>query len=195
MNPNSIPISNYFLNMVKNKKVIEDFNNYLKNQNNFTKNKSANINISNISLNLSNKKPKEKNKDKGKEKLPKISSYTFKYFCKESNKNSLHKSLSMPKVPSIEKEKNNLESNFMRIKQDSNIYTSNAGYIKNKKLVIIDKFSYDNNKYRPDRLGLFDMMDLPHPKKEKGKGLFGKIYYNHNKYNIQNENSKKNIII
>ena len=80
----------------------------------------------------------------------------------------------------------------MRIKKDSNIYTSNIDFIKNKKMVIIDKFRYDNNKYKPDRLGLFDMQDLPRPKKEKGKGLFGKIYYNHNKYNNYNIYSKQN---
>ena len=83
----------------------------------------------------------------------------------------------------------------MRLNKDSNIYTSNAGYIKNKKLVIIDKFSYNNNKYKPDRLGRYDMLDIPRPKMQMGKGLLGKIYYNHNKYARQKDNENKNIII
>ena len=177
------PINNYYFNTLKNRELIFQYNKNLKNRNNIIKNKSNSVylNISNIKMKLNNKS-KEKKKD---DKLPKISPYTFKYFCCESNKNSLHNSLLSSRVNAIEKIKTNLQSNFMRIKKDSNIYTSNASYIKNKKLVIIDKNSYDNNKYIPDRLGLFDMLDLKHPKKEKGKGLFGKIYYNHNKYLMQ----------
>ena len=69
----------------------------------------------------------------------------------------------------------------MKLNNNSNIYTANAKYIKNKKMIIIDKYSYDNNIYKPDRLGLFDMSDFRNPKKIVGKGIFGHIYYNHNK--------------
>ena len=93
----------------------------------------------------------------------------------------MQKSFSAINVNTI-KENKNLESNFFKLKNDSNIYTSNADYIKNKKIVIVDKYIYDNNKYKPDRLGLFDMSDFRHPKRQMGKGLLGHIYYNHNKY-------------
>ena len=180
---NNNSLSNYYFNVLKNKQLIADYNNNLKKKN-IIKSNSTIMNISNVKINLSHKLSEKNNKDI----LPKISPYTFKYFCNESNKNNLHKSSFIKKVNTIEKEKSNLESNFMRIKKDSNIYTSNVDYIKNKKLVIIDKYNYDNNKYIPDRLGLFDMSSLPNPKNKKGKGILGKIYFNHNKYNWIKEN-------
>ena len=191
-NQNNNSLSIYYFNILKNKKLIADFHQDLQIKQKFIKSNSTTMSIPKIKLNLCNKSSDFKNKDI----LPKISPYTFKYFYKESNKNNLHKSLSSIKVNSIEKDKNNLESNFMKIQKDSNIYTSNADYIKNKKLVILDKYIYDKNKYMPDRLGLFDMSSIPHSKKQKGKGVFGKIYYNHNKYNgRQKENLNKDIII
>ena len=195
-NQNVNAFSKYFLNTFKNRQIIAKFNENLKNKNEsiLIKNKKSNsglMNISNISIDLSSKNTKRENK----EVLPKISPYNFKYFYNESKKNNLHKSLSHFQVNSIEKERNNLESNFMRIQKDSNIYTANADYIKNKKLVIIDKYFYDYNKYKPDRLGLYDMTELRHPKKEKGKGIFGKIYFNHNKYNKIKEGINNKIII
>ena len=190
-NQNNNSLSNYYFNVLKNKQLIAEFNKNLKIKQKFFKSNSAIMNISKMKINLINKSSDFKIKE-----LPKISPYTFKYFCKESNKNNLHKSLSSINVNTIEKDKNSLESNFMKIQRDSNIYTSNADYIKNKKLVILDKYIYDKNKYMPDRLGLFDMSSIPHSKKQKGKGIFGKIYFNHNKYNgRQKENLNKNIII
>ena len=184
---NNNPISNYFFNTLKNRELIAQYNKNLKNNTNIIKNNSVFLNISSVKR-KKRKKPKENKKE---EILPKLPPYTFKYFCNESIKNSLRNSLSFRRVKSIEKDKSNLESNFMRLKKDSNIYTSNADYIKNKKLVIIDKYSYDNNKYMPDRLGLFDMLELRRPKKQKGKGIFGKIYYSHNKYHKEKEDLNK----
>ena len=189
LSQNNNPISNYYFNTSKNRQIIAQYNNNLKKRKHMIKNNSALINISNSKNNLDGKNAK-KNEE---EVLPKINPYSFRYFYYESNNKNMHKSL--PCSNTIEKEKNNFESNFMRIKKDSNIYTANVDFIKNKKLVIIDKFRYDNNIYKPDRLGIYDMQDIPHSKKEKGKGLFGKIYFNHNKYNLYNklkENLNKN---
>ena len=36
-------------------------------------------------------------------------------------------------------------------------------------MLLLDKYTYDNNVYKPDRLGFFDVSDM-------------NIYYNHNKY-------------
>ena len=185
------PISDYFLNAIKNRKIISDYNNNLKTTKIWNKNNSVIMNNTKINKNVNSNSIKQKNKDT----LPKLPQYNYKYFYNKRNKNNFHKSLSNLNGNSIEKEKTNLETNFMRLNKDSNIYTSNAGYIKNKKLVIIDKFSYDNNKYRPDRLGRYDMLDIPRPKMQMGKGLLGKIYYNHNKYAKQKDNENKNIII
>ena len=86
----------------------------------------------------------------------KISLYNFKYFNKIDNKKISHKSLS-----SNNKDIINMESNFMKLCKEANIYTSNANYIKNKKMLLFDKFNYDNNKYIPDRAKLFDITRIP----------------------------------
>ena len=60
----------------------------------------------------------------------------------------------------------NMESNFMKLGKEANIYTANADYIKNKKILLFDKFNYDNNEYKPDRAKLFDITRMPKmPKK------------------------------
>ena len=103
-----------------------------------------------------------------KEKLPqdnindtqhKISPYNFKYFYKVENRKPLHKSQS--NMTFNNKESNNMESNFMKLSKEANIYTSNAKYIKNKKMLLFEKFNYDNNEYKPDRAKLFDMTRIP----------------------------------
>ena len=104
------------------------------------------------------------------------------------NKNKLQKSLSYVNLKTIDKEKTNFESNFMKLNNFSNIYTAKADYIQNKKMLIMDKFSYDNNIYKPDRLGRFDMSAFNNPKKSVGKGIFGHIYYNHNRIRNYKEN-------
>ena len=60
----------------------------------------------------------------------------------------------------------NMESNFMKLSNEANIYTSNANYIQNKKVLLFNKYYYDKNKYVPDRAKLFDITRMPKmPKK------------------------------
>ena len=76
----------------------------------------------------------------------------------------IHKSQSNPSI--TKPQEMNMESNFMKLSKEANIYTSNAKYIQNKKVLLFDKFSYDNNEYVPDRAKLFDMTRMPKiPKK------------------------------
>ncbi len=174
------PMSNYYLNKLKlqrNGRVNSD-NKHNKTSNENKKEESIVLNITSRKLvNLSKDSPKKEIKKEPNNNHP----FSFKYFFNNSYKNKMQKSFSAINVNTIIENKN-LESNFFKLKNDSNIYTSNADYIKNKKIVIVDKYLYDNNKYKPDRLGLFDMSDFRHPKRQIGKGLLGRIYYNHNKY-------------
>ena len=174
------PMSNYYLNKLKLFRSGRLNSDYKQNKtSNETKKEES------IVLNITNRKLVNLSKDLSKKEVKKEPNknppFSFKYFFNNSYKNKMQKSFSAINVNSI-KENNNLESNFFKLKNDSNIYTSNADYIKNKKIVIVDKYFYDNNKYMPDRLGLFDMSDFRHPKRQIGKGLLGRIYYNHNKY-------------
>ena len=103
------------------------------------------------------------------QKLPRTSPYTFKYFCNTANKNALHRSLS--NGGSIQKEKTQMESNFINLSKEANIYTSNADYITNKKMLLFDKYNYEDNKYRPDRARIFNMTKIPH-QKDKNSTLY-----------------------
>ena len=104
-------------------------------------------------------------------------------------RNNLKKSASYNNLNTIGKEKTDFESNFMRLKNEANIYTSDVDYIKNSKMLILDKYIYDNNRYKPDRLGIFDMSNFKNIKFKNKKMINGHIYLNHNKYqrNINNE--------
>ena len=73
---NSNSLSNYYFNVLKNKQLIADYNNNLKKKN-IIKSNSTIMNISNVKINLSHKLSEKNNK----EILPKISAYTFIYFC------------------------------------------------------------------------------------------------------------------
>ena len=85
----------------------------------------------------------------------KILPYNFKFFNRHNNKIPLHKSLSQQTF------NKKMESNFMQLGKEANIYTANAAYIKNKKMLIFDKYKYDNNEFKPDRAKLFDMTRIP----------------------------------
>ena len=64
----------------------------------------------------------------------------------------------------------NMESNFMKLIKEANIFSANASYIQNKKILIFDKFNYGNNEYVPDRAKLFDMTRMAKiPKNEQIK--------------------------
>ena len=104
-----------------------------------------------------NKKVSEEKKEKN---YYKISPYNFKYFYKPENRKNMYKSLSNPSYKN-NKDVNCMESNFIKLNKDANIYTSNATYIKNKKMLLFNKFNYDNNSYKPDRAKLFDMTRIP----------------------------------
>ena len=49
----------------------------------------------------------------------------------------------------------------MKLEREANIYTSKVPYIQNKKMLLFDKYNYDNNEYKPDRAKLFDMKIIP----------------------------------
>ena len=191
---------NYVLNLLKNKRIIKSNNFWLNSKscsnittnnnelNSYSKNPSINITshlFSSVSQSKNtklNQKANHKSSDKkDKKTLPKVPLHFIKN-SNDKNKN-LYKSVSYIKMNTLDKEKKDMESNFFRIKNDSNIYTANVGYITNKKMLIIDKNSYDNDIYKPDRLGMFDMADLtsdPRIKKSKfykaAKFRLGKIF-------------------
>ena len=96
-------------------------------------------------------------------KYKKIFPYQYKYIPIK-DKSTMHKSISNPSF-NISQEMN-MESNFMKLGKEANMYTANANYIKNKKVLLFDKFNYDNNEYKPDRAKLFDITRMPKmPKK------------------------------
>ena len=97
-------------------------------------------------------------------KYKKIFPYQYKYIPIK-DKSTMHKSISNPSF-NISQEMN-MESNFMKLGKEANMYTANANYIKKKKVLLFDKFNYDNNEYKPDRAKLFDMTRMPKiPKKD-----------------------------
>ena len=119
------------------------------------------------------------------QKIPRTSPYNFKYFCNTANKKSINQALSNK---SHKTENKVLESNFIKISKDANIYTSNATYITNKKMLLFDKYDFENNKYKPNRAKLFDMTAIPKSKNQIGNTLYkttkfrgGKMFFFDNK--------------
>ena len=106
------------------------------------------------------KKYLNKKSQKEEKKYKKITPYNFKHLYKYENKKHIHKSMSNPYYNNFV-ENNKMESNFMKLEREANIYTSNAPYIQNKKMLLFNKFNYDNNEYKPDRAKLFDMTRIP----------------------------------
>ena len=89
----------------------------------------------------------------------KVDPISYKNIQSSNKDKIMHKSQSNPTIN--KPEKMNMESNFMKLSKEANIYTSNAQYIQNKKVLLFDKFNYDNNQYIPDRAKLFDMTRMP----------------------------------
>ena len=119
------------------------------------------------------------------QKIPRTSPYNFKYFCNTANKKSINQALSNK---SQKTENKVLESNFIKLSKDANIYTSNATYITNKKMLLFDKYDFENNKYKPNRAKLFDMTAIPKSKNQIGNTLYkttkfrgGKMFFFDNK--------------
>ena len=143
----------FFINMLKNKKIISDNIKSMRSRNEFKKKniQFLTVKIKSKNLNISSRNSKNN-------ALPKICPYTYKYFYKEENKHPLHKSGFS--VNSIDNSKNNMESNFMQLCEKSNIYTSNVKYISNKKMVL---------------LKLHDMSIIPRTKIKLKKIIYKKI--------------------
>ena len=89
----------------------------------------------------------------------KVDPISYKNIQSSNKDKIMHKSQSNPTIN--KPQEMNMESNFMKLSKDANIYTSNAQYIQNKKVLLFDKFNYDNNEYIPDRAKLFDMTRMP----------------------------------
>ena len=106
-------------------------------------------------------KTKKKKKNLETQHIPRTSPYNFKYFCNNANKKSINQALPKKNFKTENKE---LESNFIKLSKEANIYTSNVDYIKNKKLLLFDKYDFANNNYRPNKASLFDMTEIPKSK-------------------------------
>ena len=177
----------YFISILKNKRIISDNINSSRSRNVYEK--KGNLLINNktnssilLSLNKNSRNIKRKI-------LPKI--YSYKFFHKEKNRNLLHKSSN--NVKSIETNNTNMESNFMSLVKESNIYTSNVKYISNIKMIILNKYKYDNNAYRPDRLKKYDMSKLPKPKPKLKKLNFKKMIFKNTPFFNYNSNIDENV--
>ena len=103
------------------------------------------------------------------QQIPRTSPYNFKYFCNTANKKSINQALSNKKK---NKENKVLESNFIKLSKEANIYTSNAEYITNKKMLLFDKYDFENNKYKPNRAKIFDMTAIPKTKNPNANILY-----------------------
>ena len=188
-------MNEYFLNSMKNLKIKKE--NYQHNFSTENINKHRNLKTKLMSiLNSSNHKTidskKQSRNDKNNKEVKVIPNFSFKNLYEIIKKNNLKKSASYTNITNKDNENIKYESNFMKLLRDSNIYTSNANYIKNKKMLIVDKYNYDNNRYKPDRIGLFDMSNFNNTKYKHKKTIYGHIYYNHNKYLPKsNENNFK----
>ena len=134
-------ISNAIQNILSEQKIINNLNN-----NDDTKINERTFKKKDLLNKLNSKKIQTKSIEQLKEQktFHKTSPYTFKYFYKIKNGRSFHNSLSNGKLL---KDKNFIKSNFINLSKDANIYTSNADYIKNKKIILFDedKSLYDNN--------------------------------------------------
>ena len=181
----------YFLNSLKNFKIKKE--NYKSNLTSKEKVNNKNLKTKSIAiLNMSNQKTLDaKRTGKKKKNLKIISNYYFKNLYEIIKKNNLKKSASYNNINTIDKEKIDFESNFMKLRKEANNYTSNVNYIKNSKMMLLDKYIYDNNRYKPDRLGLFNMSDFKTMQLKNRKTINEHIYFNHNKYQRNFDSNSK----
>ena len=136
-------------------------------------------------------------KSQNSKSVNKTSPFTFKYFCSIANKKRSLFNSSMG-INSI-KDNKEMESNFIDLSKNANIYTSNADYIQNKKMLLFDKTNYDDSKYKPDRANIFDMTNIP-LKQNKHSTLYkttmfrgGKLYFEKKLNNFNKGKFKKNV--
>ena len=169
-------------------------------QKNFkTENLNSGVNV-NIILSVTQRDNQNINNLDEEQKIPKISPYNFKYFCNTANKKSISKALSANNPNKNEKKV--IESNFIKLTKEANIYTANANYITNKKLLLFDKYNYENNNYKPNRANLFDMTSIPHSKTKNNtvykttKFRGGRMFFYDNKNTaLINDINNNNILI
>ena len=109
--------TSYYIHILKNKKIISD--NMLSNRSRNDNKNKCNLLISKKTNSLSTVSINSNSRNINRKILPKI--YLHKYFHKEKNKNLIHKSNN--NVNSIENNKTNMESNFMSLLKESNMYT------------------------------------------------------------------------
>jgi hypothetical protein len=127
--------------------------------------------------------------------MSKTSPYTFKYFYNTSKRIKAFSNSSL-RINSI-KEKNNMESNFISLSKNANIYTKNADYIQNKKMLLFDKNDFDNKQYKPDRANIFNMTNIPENLNKNSTlnktTLFrgGKLYLNKGQMDKDSDKMKK----
>ena len=174
---------------------------------NYKKNKTLNLNVQNINNGVDvniilcvTKRNNKKINKKEEEKIPKTSPYNFKYFCNNANKKSFGRALSTNNT--IKPTNQDIESNFIKLSKDANIYTANADYIQNKKLLLFDKYDFPNNKYKPNRANLFDMTSIPYSKNhfntvyKTTKFRGGRMYFFDTKNSLSiNENKSNNSFV
>ena len=127
--------------------------------------------------------------------MPKTSPYTFKYFYNTSKRKKPFYNSSL-RINSIN-EKNNMESNFVSLSKNANIYTKNAEYIQNKKMLLFDKNDFDNDLYKPDRANIFNMTNIPQSR-NKNNTLYkttifrgGKLYLKKGEMNKDSDKIKQ----
>ena len=175
------------------KELQRSFSNKVIQPKNKIRNRNLNLNMQSINTGVNvniiegviPKKDKKKIQEFVHQKIPRTSPYNFKYFCNTANKKSINQALSNKNQKTENKV---LESNFIKLSKDANIYTSNAAYITNKKMLLFDKYDFENNKYKPNRAKLFDMTAIPKSKNQVGSTLYkttkfrgGKMFFFDNK--------------
>ena len=177
------PQNIYFLNSLKYLKIKkENCKNIqiskIKKDKNIKNLKNQSIEILNIPK---NRKIESKKHTRNKRNFKLIPNFSFKNLYEVIKKNNLKKSASSININKKNSDKIYFESNFMKLRKESNIYTSDADYINNSKMLLMDKYTYDNNKYKPNRLHLFDVSAFKKIRFQN-KQINGVIYYSHNKY-------------
>ena len=182
-------LSEYFFNVMKNRKIISYFNNNIKVRIKKIYGNKKEVSLNVVNMKLNNVSFEIEQNTKNSFVLPKISLNNFKIFSNESTKNNSSQRL----VKSFSSNDISNKNSPPKV---------NPGYISNKKSEIEDKYFFDNNKYLPNRIGVFDMSVLPEPKKKmeqiqsqikKEKKRAGKVFHiRYNKFiNCINNNFKE----
>lgn len=141
----------------------------------FTNRKNLNLDLQNINngvnvnIILDVTKSKNDKKNKEEEKLHKTSPYNYKYFFNTANNPKFNRVLS--DTTGHKKGNKEIESNFIKLSNEANMYTADATYITNKKLLLFERYKFENNQYKPNRAKLFDMTSIPH-----SHNLFNAVY-------------------